>query len=304
VAFFLFNKFPAHANPALLYAPLPLLLFAAVRYGSMGATAANVVVAVLAVWGAAHGQGPFWHGSAIENAFYVQLFLIFVSASLLFLAALIEEKNTVEARLREREERIELAADAANLALWTIDFERGESWMSQKGREMFGFAADEPLSHDLFLSRLHPEDRHAVEDAIERTVRSPHHFEIECRLIRPDGETRSLITRGRYLRNDLDEGGELIAVAIDVTRQVKTNLELREQRDELVRLTRVALMGQLAASLAHELNQPLTAIASNAAAGKRFLAQGPLDPPFCDELLADIIPDARRACDVVHGIYH
>ena len=64
-----------------------------------------------------------------------------------------------------------------------------------------------------------------------------------------------------------------MGVAIDVTAQVKANLDLRLQREEMARLSRVALMGELTASLAHELNQPLTAIASNAAAGKRFLAQ-------------------------------
>ena len=63
-------------------------------------------------------------------------------------------------------------------------------------------------------------------------------------------------------------------------------------------------MGELTASLAHELNQPLTAIASNAAAGRRFLAQGPPETKVFEELLADVAADARRAGEIIHGIHH
>ncbi len=69
-------------------------------------------------------------------------------------------------------------------------------------------------------------------------------------------------------------------------------------------MSRVSSMGELTASLAHELNQPLTAIASNAAAGKRFLTQSLPDIPMFEELLDDVAADARRASDIIHGIHH
>jgi C4-dicarboxylate-specific signal transduction histidine kinase len=94
-----------------------------------------------------------------------------------------------------------------------------------------------------------------------------------------------------------------MGVAIDVTAQVKSNLELRLQREEMARMGRVSLMGELTASLAHELNQPLTAISSNAAAGKRFLARGPVDLKMFEELLDDVFTDARRAGAVIRGIH-
>jgi C4-dicarboxylate-specific signal transduction histidine kinase len=72
----------------------------------------------------------------------------------------------------------------------------------------------------------------------------------------------------------------------------------------MARMSRVSSMGELTASLAHELNQPLTAIASNAAAGKRFLDKGVPDPEMFAELLADVSDDARRAGDIIHGIHH
>jgi len=292
------------ADSTLLYLPLPLLLWIAVRFGSRGASAAICTVGFLAIWSAGHGYGPFSTRSAEENALSIQMFLIVMSVPLLFLASVIEERRKGEMTLRGREERMSLAAESANLAFWTINFERKESWMSDKGRAIFNFAPDEGLSRELFLSRVHPDDRGAVDEAIERARVSSQVFEFEYRLLRPDGQTRWLISRGRYLRNDRDQVNELIGVAIDVTAQVQANLQLRLQREELAHLSRVALMGELTASLAHELNQPLTAIASNAAAGRRFLTLGSPEPEIFDELLADVASDARRAGDIIHGIHH
>ena len=292
------------ADSTLLYLPLPLLLWIAVRFGSRGASAAICTVGFLAIWSAGHGYGPFSTRSAAENALSLQMFLIVMSVPLLFLASVIEERGKGEMTLRGREERMSLAAESANLAFWTINFGRKESWMSDKGRAIFNFAPDEALSRELFLSRVHPEDRVAVDEAIERARVSSQTFEFEYRLLRPDGQTRWLISRGRYLRNDQDRVNELIGVAIDVTAQVQANLQLRLQREELAHLSRVALMGELTASLAHELNQPLTAIASNAAAGRRFLTLGSPEPEMFDELLADVASDARRAGDIIHGIHH
>lgn len=304
VAYVLFNILWSKADSALLYAPFPFMLWAAVRFDSRGATAAILAIAVLAIWGVAHGHGPLSDRSPEENAVSVQLFLIFMSLPLLFLAALMEERDEVVRTLREREERISLAAESANLVLWTVDFERGESWMSEKGRALHHFAADEKITRELFLSRVHPEDRAKVAETIEEARNSTHSFEVEYRLLLPDGETRWHIARGRYLRNESGRMSELIGIAIDVTEQTTANLNLRLQREEMARLSRVALMGELTASLAHELNQPLTAIATNAAAAKRFVGQGNLDLAMSEEILADIFTDARRAGDIIHGIHH
>jgi len=134
ISFVLFNGAVQEKDSALLYVPLPFLLWAAVRFGSQGATAAISAVAFLAILGVALGHGPFSEKSAEENALSVQVFLIFMSMPLLFLAAIIEERDKAEEALRERDERIGLAAESANLALCTIDFLRHESWMNDKGR--------------------------------------------------------------------------------------------------------------------------------------------------------------------------
>jgi two-component system sensor kinase FixL len=299
-----FYKLPPTADGALLYLPLPFLLWSAVRFGSRGASAAICTLTFLAIWSAGHRYGPFSTRSAEENALSIQMFLIVMSVPLLLLAAVIEERSKGALTLREREARISLAAESADLGFWTINFERKDSWMSDNARVIFNFGPDEPLSRELFLSRVHPEDRNAVDEAIERARASLQTFEFEYRVLRPDGETRWLISRGRYGRNDRGEISELIGVVIDVTAQVKGDLQLRLQREEMARMSRVSSMGELTASLAHELNQPLTAIASNAAAGRRLLAQGPPDLEMFRELLDDVSADARRAGDIIHGIHH
>ncbi len=299
-----FYKLAPIADSTLLYLPVPFLIWAAVRFGARGSSAAICGLTLLAIWSAGHGYGPFSTRSAEENAASIQMFLIVMSVPLMLLAAVMEERSKTEAALREREERINLAAESANLAFWTVDYERDESWMNEQGRAIFNFGPDEPLSRELFLSRVHPEDRNAVNEAIEHARATSPTFDFEYRLLRPDGETRWLISRGRYVKNDRGEVRELIGVAIDVTAQVKANLQLRLQRDEMARMSRVSSMGELTASLAHELNQPLTAIASNAAAGKRFLKQALPEPKMFEELLEDIVSDSRRAGDIIHGIHH
>src|SRR5919109_3569424 len=84
-----------------------------------------------------------------------------------------------------------------------------------------------------------------------------------------------------------------------MTDRKRTESELQRQRGELAHLTRVSTMGELAASLAHELNQPLTAILSNAQAAQRFLAAEPPDVEELREILKDIVQDDSRASEVI-----
>lgn len=302
-SFSLFSEVASTAGVALLYAPLPFLLWAAVRFGTRGAATAITVVAFLAILGAANGYGPFADESPEQNAVSIQVFLISMSLPLLLLGALIEEREEAAKTLRDREARISLAAESANLALWTVDFGTGESWINERGRTLFHFAPGESPSRESFLARVHPEDRLKVQETIERARNSMESFESEYRVLLPNGETRWHIGRGRYLRDYRGQLSELMGVAIDVTAQVKANLDLRLQREEMTRLSRVALMGELTASLAHELNQPLTAIAANAAAGRRFLARGLADLETFEEVLSEIFSDARRAGEIIHGIH-
>jgi integral membrane sensor domain MASE1 len=98
------------ADLALLFLPLPFLLWVTVRFGALGASTAISIVGFLAIWSASHGHGPFSGGTAEQSALSIEIFLIGLAIPLLFLAALIEERVTGENELRESESRFQIVA--------------------------------------------------------------------------------------------------------------------------------------------------------------------------------------------------
>jgi len=216
-------------------------------------------------------------------------------------AEIVQHKQAEEA-LREREARISLAAESADLAFWVLHPEQNTAWMSEKGRAMYGFTLREPLTRESLVSRIHPDERAAVQAAFEHARTSQQTFEIEHRIVLPYGKTRWVITRGRSLWDEHGNVLEKICVTIDLSAQKQSDLQLQIQREELAHLSRVALMGEMTASVAHELNQPLTAIANNAAAARRFFDRGQIDPAILKQLLGDIAAASHRAGEVINGI--
>ena len=103
-------------RPALLYLPLPLLLWAAIRFGPRESSSALLLVSLLQIWGAIQGFGPFANQSAEMSALSVQLFLILASMPLMFLAALIKERERAQEAASQKEERLEFALDVAQQA--------------------------------------------------------------------------------------------------------------------------------------------------------------------------------------------
>ena len=173
--------------PPLLYAPLPLLLWAAVRFGPGGTSACLLTVALLAIWGATRGEGPFVASTAAQKALSMQLFMIVMAIPLMALAAVTHERARAEDEARRSEERLTLALSAAQMGWWEwqIDHDHG-SW-SDKSREIFGLGAP-PIDFTLktFLDLLNPEDRPAVADAIGRALELGAPYETEFRITHPD----------------------------------------------------------------------------------------------------------------------
>src|SRR4029453_4350388 len=207
-----------------------------------------------------------------------------------------------EQALREFEERVVLAAEAAHLGVWEMDTATNEIWMSDGARTLFQFDSETRLDHAALQDRVHPEDRALRESAVKHAIETRGGYEIEYRVLLPDGTQRWIGGRGRCVAGDNREGARLIGVSIDITPRKLAEAEALRQRDELSHLSRVALMGEMSASIAHELNQPLAGILSNAAAGQRFIDHGDVDVREIREVLSDIIADGRRASDVVRGI--
>src|SRR5438094_5956206 len=335
----------------------------------------------------------------------------------------VTELISKEEALRDSEERMSLAADAAGLIVWTWDVRRDEVWLSDKDRAFFGFSQREKLNADRVRSIVHSEDRQFVRQLVENSLRTREEIEAEYRVVLPDGKVRWVTRRGRvefdgngeptcergvllditerkqaeekfrlateaslsgivlvndrgrivlvnthveklfgYEREELvgetvdvlvperfagqhpahreqflaaptaramgagralfgrrkdgsefpveiglnpiqtPEGTLVLAAVVDISARKVAEAEALQRREEVGHLSRVAVMGEMAASIAHELNQPLSGIISNASAGQRFIDRGNVDLGELRNLLADIVADGRRAGEVIRGV--
>jgi len=207
-----------------------------------------------------------------------------------------------DAELRESEERMRLAADAVNLGIWEWDLDKDEIWATNSRRALLGWPTSGKVGFEDFISCVHPDDRNRIQEAIDDAINKHKDYDSEYRLVLPDGVVRWMATRGSLHLNANGRPTRLLGVTIDITARKQAELETKQQRDELGHLSRVAAMGELAASIAHELNQPLAGITSNASAGQRFIDRGDVDLRELHDLLGDIVSDGRRAGDVIRGL--
>ena len=227
-------------------------------------------------------------------------------AYLAILLAMASELNTdvlaagrLARQLRESEQRMDLASAAADLGMWTWDIGQDTIWLTRRARELFSFPESEHINRVRFLGALHPEDRVAVDQAIEIAMARERGYEAEYRVLLPDGKMRWMAARGQFERDDRGKPILLRGVVLDITARRDADLELQQLRKQLAHASRVSMMGQLASALAHELSQPLGAILRNTEAAELFLEH---DPPDLDELraiLADIRHDDQRAGNVI-----
>jgi PAS domain S-box-containing protein len=218
------------------------------------------------------------------------------------IAGIAIERQRQQEILRQREARIRLAAESADLAFWSLYPEQNEVWMSEKGRAIYGFTPEARLTCDSILSRVHPDERAKIKAEYDSACAIQGKFESEHRLLLPYGKVRWVIMRGHCVKDDEGKIIETIGVTVDVSSQKQADLQLQVQREEMAHRNRVALMGEMTASFAHELNQPLTAIANSASAARRFLEHGNTDPVLLQELLQDMVADSQRAGEVIRGI--
>jgi PAS domain S-box-containing protein len=214
----------------------------------------------------------------------------------------VTELMTKDEALRQSEERMRLAAAAVNLGIWEWHLATNEIWATNARRAVLGWPSAGKVSFEDFLSHVHPEDRSRIQQTIDNALRDGKDYEAEYRLVLPDGIVRWMSTRGSIHFDNAGKPSRLLGISIDITARKQAELDAQRDRAELSHLSRVALMGEMSASIAHELNQPLSGILSNAAAGQRFIDRGDVDLREIREVFADIVADGRRASDVVRGI--
>jgi len=239
---------------------------------------------------------------------YSEQILIFVTLlvllTLLIVALMTQgrRRRLAEARLMESEDRMRLAASSANLGLWRWDSDSNKVWMTDHCQRMLGLPIYSELTIGSLLAAVHRDDRYVLQRQIEQSARWEKPFDTECRIVLSDGSIRWLSIKGQSTRKPSTLTDQVTGVVIDISERKAEQIVAEQQRSQLTHLTRVAILGELSGAMAHELNQPLAAILSNAQAAQRLLER---DPPNLEEsraIMADIVADDLRAGEVIQRL--
>jgi nitrogen-specific signal transduction histidine kinase/integral membrane sensor domain MASE1 len=286
---------------------LPLLLWAAVRFGSAGVGLSVLATVFLAVASALDGDGLFPTISSGDRIRTLQIFLISSALPLMCVGALVEERRNVTNALRSNATlKSSILASIPSLVAVIARDGRvvavNENWHAARERgatsefvDPGGYYLD---AWEAAAARGAPHAR-AAYDGVRRVLDgSAPSVALEYHSSH-GGEDRWWMMSVVPLKS-LDGGA--VVTHTDVTAWKRAELEAQRSRDELAHVTRVWTMGELTASLSHQLNQPLTGIMGNAQAGRRFLDATSPNLVEVRHILADIVADAERAADVTRTI--
>ena len=211
--------------------------------------------------------------------------------------------------LRESEARMTLAAEAAGFGVWMWNFATNRVWGSERALSLFEFPLNADVSFDKIIQRIHPDDRERVATTRDRAMQSRGNYATEYRILLADGGLRWIASRGRFYLSGDGKPARMIGVVVDITdrkqaeaERKQAELEIQQKRNELAHLSRVTTVSELSGSLAHELNQPLGIILSNAQAAQELLLQNPPVVGEVGEILGDIVAADRRAAEIIQRL--
>lgn len=218
-------------------------------------------------------------------------------------SAVIRDK---ESQVRFSEERLDLAANAANIGLWSVEPEHGAIWASERARRIYGVGREEPVDLQVLEAMIHGDDLPDFRTALSAAFESGDPFQKEYRIRRRDGATRWILARGRMI-DAYDAPGarksrRLVGASVDITERKASEARLAELAGQLERTSRITLLGELSGTIAHELNQPLAGILNTAQAADLARNAGVLEEAELKEVLDDIISDTKRAAAVIRNL--
>jgi PAS domain S-box-containing protein len=177
---------------------------------------------------------------------------------------------------------------------------------SEEHSRLYGFDPEGGVpSTEEFRHRIHPDDRPQFVETFEHACRSGNDFEAHFRVVLPDGTTRYMHGVGHPVRNASGDLVEFVGILVDVTDRRRADHErerLRQVQADLAHLSRVTTMGELTASLAHEIRQPIAAAVTDANTCVRWLERQHPDVEEAREAASRVVKDATRAADIISSI--
>ena len=212
--------------------------------------------------------------------------------------------------LRESEGNLEEAQRIAHIGHWDHDLDTDRYNFSDEAYRIFGLRPREKSITSAVLQELiHPEDWESTTQARMSALRGGPPYDVECRVVWPNGEVRVVHSRGDVTRDESGRPRRRFGTVQDITERKRAEDDLRkserryrEAQSELAHVNRVTTMGQLTASIAHEVNQPIAAAVTNADAGLRWLAAQPPNLEEVRDAFDHIIKASNQASEVVGRI--
>ena len=284
-----------------LYAPLPVLIWAALRFGAGGASLTLMVVTFAAIWSVDRATGPFAGGSLDSNVLTLQVFALLTTAPVLCLAATAAARQGMvdlhRALLASLQDHVAIL-DSEGIVV-----EVNDSWrrFATSAARLFHRVRE----GDDYVTACRSGAEHGdmaaagVLAGLTSVLNGPHRrFEIEYG-DEHGGRIASYTLSVEALERS--DGGAVVTRA-DITARRRVQMEMEEQRREVSYLARVTVLGQLSGAIAHELNQPLTAILSNAQTAQRLLEHRPPDLEEVADIMRDIVGDDKRAAAVIQRL--
>jgi PAS domain S-box-containing protein len=227
------------------------------------------------------------------------------SGSIEFVGAVMDvtESKGVEEKLRQNEAYLQESQRLGHMGSWAYNVSSGALFASPELLRIFGRDRDqEKPTAQMFRGSTHPEDQDYVEEMLNKAMRERTDFGFEQRIVLPDGSIKHVYSMAHRVFDDSDTLVEYIGTVMDVTERRRAEEALRQAQADLAHVNRVTTMGELTASLAHEVNQPIAAAVTNANTCLRWLTR---DHPDLEEARAAamrIVKDGTRAADIISRI--
>jgi PAS domain S-box-containing protein len=213
------------------------------------------------------------------------------------------DSKRAEKELRRSEESLLEAQKLSHTGSWRHDVASGAVIVSPEVYRIHDIKPDENASNtEFFFNKFHPEDRKRVVDLFEKAEIEKTEMQVDYRIVLSDGTIKHLHTIGHPILNDSGDLVEFVGSAMDVSERKRAEEALRQAQAELAHVNRVTTMGELTASLAHEVNQPIGAAVTNASTCLRWLAG---DTPNLEEARAAamrVVTDGRRAAEIINRV--